>query len=388
MRSRPASMVSLALALVFATALPGFCRTKLSSLPAREATAVRMENENATLVAEERVLTLQQGTNQVDFSWKGVSIDPDSIRLSLDAPPAQARLISLSYPPDENALVWEIWAAEPKTVRARISYLLAGLDRLVEYKALAAPDEKSLALSAFLVARNFSGEDLPDALVHPGRVEPLAASFLDGQTEKRMILSLSGVPVEKTWTFDAALLPWDPEKAGGNVGIPVSYKIKNNSESGMGEFALWEGKVRVFSTTGKGEAVFLGEDRFSTESMGGERVSTVPVGEEASLVIGDSRDVVVTQRKMKDESVNIRRNRGERMVLHDQDVVLAAKLENFKDSPARLCLVQHVDGDWEMKEASHSFEKKDAGTLEFVIELPARGKVDWRMHYIQKNIRD
>ncbi|MBU2488945.1 MAG: hypothetical protein KKA60_06105 [Proteobacteria bacterium] len=380
MRPCSAFSVPLALALVFAIAPapPGFCRTKLSALPAREATVVRMENPQATLIREERVLTLQQGSNQVDFSWKGVNIDPDSIRLSLDAPTDKARLISLSYPPAENALVWEIWASGAQNVRARISYLLADLDRLVEYKAVAAPDEKSLSLHAYLVVRNFSGEDLPDATVHPGRVPPFGSSLYDGQTEKRMIFSQARVPVDKTWTFDAGELPWDPERVSGNVGVPVSYRIANNAAASLGTFALWQGKARVFSTTSGGEAIFLGEDR----------LATLPVGEEASLTIGDSRDVVVTQRKMKDESLNIRRNQSGRVVLHDQDVLLAAKVENFKDSAVRLSLIQHVEGDWEMKEASHPHERKDAGTLEFVLDLPAHGTLDWNMRYVQKNIRN
>src|SRR4030042_1376115 len=56
-------------------------RIKLVALPERAATVIRLDNPNATLIEEERVLTLQQGLNHVDFSWKGVQIDEDSIRL-------------------------------------------------------------------------------------------------------------------------------------------------------------------------------------------------------------------------------------------------------------------------------------------------------------------
>ena len=54
-------------------------RIKLVALPERAATVIRLDNPQATLIEEERVLTLQQGLNKVDFSWKGVSIDSDSI---------------------------------------------------------------------------------------------------------------------------------------------------------------------------------------------------------------------------------------------------------------------------------------------------------------------
>ncbi len=47
-------------------------RIKLVALPERAATVIRLDNPNATLIEEERVLTLQKGLNKVDFSWKGV----------------------------------------------------------------------------------------------------------------------------------------------------------------------------------------------------------------------------------------------------------------------------------------------------------------------------
>jgi len=50
-------------------------RIKLVALPERAASVVRLDNPQATLIEEERVLTLQEGLNKVDFSWKGVSID-------------------------------------------------------------------------------------------------------------------------------------------------------------------------------------------------------------------------------------------------------------------------------------------------------------------------
>jgi len=81
-------------------------RIKLVALPERAATVIRLDNPNATLIEEERVLTLQKGLNKVDFSWKGVQIDEDSIRLvSLDHP-SDVTLLSISYPPGEAALVW------------------------------------------------------------------------------------------------------------------------------------------------------------------------------------------------------------------------------------------------------------------------------------------
>ncbi|MBW1989544.1 MAG: hypothetical protein JRI97_08355 [Deltaproteobacteria bacterium] len=354
------------------------CRTKLTALPQREAAVLWMDNPRGVLVAEERVLTLQKGENQVDFSWNGVTVDPDSIRLSLDAPEAAARLLALSYPPGENALVWEIWAAEAMSVRARIHYLLSNIDSMVEYRALVAPDETSLAMNAYLVVRNFSGEDFHAATIRPGRVKPFTSSVASGETLKNLIFSKNAVPVEKVWTFDAAALPWDPESVSGNVGIPVSYELVNTAAGGLGKFALWDGKVRVFTHPGgNGQSMFLGEDR----------LDMVPLGGKGRISIGDSRDVVVTQRQLKNERTNVRRNKAGWVILYDTDEILAATVENFKETPVTLAMIQHIDGEWKMLQASHKYEKTDAYTLKFILTIPAKDKLQWRMHYKRLNVR-
>ena len=85
---------------------------------------LRLDHPAYTLVEEERVLTLQQGLNEIDFSWKGVFIDSDSIRLAVLEPKDQIQLLNVSYPPNEGALVWQLGAPQATNARVRISYLL------------------------------------------------------------------------------------------------------------------------------------------------------------------------------------------------------------------------------------------------------------------------
>ncbi len=105
---RKTAITGLTMALVLLAGTSAQARIKLVALPEREATLVRLDNPAFTLVEEERTLTLQKGTNQVDFSWKGVNIDPDSIRLGILDHPQEVQLISVSYPPNEAALVWQV----------------------------------------------------------------------------------------------------------------------------------------------------------------------------------------------------------------------------------------------------------------------------------------
>ena len=358
-------------------------RIKLVALPERAATVIRLDNPMATLIEEERVLTLQKGLNKVDFSWKGVSIDADSIRLrSLDHPD-NVTLLSVSYPPNEAALVWDISSDGDYAETVRISYLLSNIDRLITYKAIADKPETYVDLKSYLVLRNFSGEDFDKARVLLDYGEAFEQGIDHEETKQMLFLKADKVPITKVWTFDAAELPWDPEKLENkNVGIPVSYRIVNEAKSGLGEFALWGGKARIFQDDGHESTIFLGEDV----------TGLVPVGEKTELYIGDSRDIVVTQRKMKDERINLQRNNDNRVILYDTDELITAKIENFKDSPAILTMIQHIPGQWDMEKCNMEYKRKDAGTLEFEIKLPARTEdgpavKELNMHYHRRNVR-
>lgn len=354
-----------------------FSRTKLVALPERAETIIRLDNPRFTLVEEERVLCLQKGTNQVDFSWTGVSIDPDSIILKILDHPEQVTLVSVSYPPSENALVWQIYSPQPYEEKVRISYLLKNIDRLITYKAIANKDETKVNLQSYLVLRNFSGEDFSLAKILLDYGETFEKSVSHEETRQMLLLTKNDVPIEKKFTFDARVLPWDPEKVQQNVGIPVTYEIKNEKQSGLGDYGLWDGKARIFQDDGHGSTIFLGEDN----------AKFTPPGEKMSLYIGDSRDIVVTQRKMKEVKINIRRNNDGAIVLYDTDEIMKIEIENFKDSPAILTLIEEIPGEWDMEETSHQYEKENANVLKFNVKIAPKSKETVTYHYHRRNVR-
>ncbi len=381
MNGKRNKILAMVLALVVVTIAEA--RIKLVALPERVATVIRLDNPQATLIEEERALTLQKGLNKVDFSWKGVSIDADSIRLRTLDHPDKVTLLNVSYPPNEAALVWEISSDSDYVETVRISYLLSNIDRLITYKAVADKAETVVDLKSYLVLRNFSGEDFDQARVLLDYGEAFEQGIDHEETKQMLFLKAPKVPITKIWTFDAAKLPWDPEQLENrNVGIPVSYRIVNEAKSGLGQFALWGGKARLFQDDGHDSTIFLGEDV----------TALVPVGEKTELYIGDSRDIVVTQRKMKDTRINVRKNNKEQVVLYDTDEIITAKIENFKDGSAVLTMIQHIPGQWDMEKCNMKYKKKDAGTLEFEIELPGRTEAgpatkELTMHYHRRNIR-
>ena len=292
-------LILLAIAMPLLVTSVTQARIKLVALPERAATIIRLDNPNATLIEEERILTLQQGTNKVDFSWQGVQIDEDSIRLEVLDHPDNVTLLSVSYPPGEAALVCEISSGGDYAETVRISYLLSNIDRLITYNAVADKAETHVDLKSYVVLRNFSGEDFEKARILLDYGEAFEQGIDHEETKRVLFLKAPTVPIRKIWTFDAARLPWDPEQLENqNVGIPVSYRIVNNDAGSLGQFALWGGKARIFQDDGHNSTIFLGEDN----------APLVPVGEKMELYIGDSRDIVVTQRKMRDNQINGQEN--------------------------------------------------------------------------------
>lgn len=345
-------------------------RVKLVALPERARVVVSLTNPDATLVEEERILTLQKGVNHVDFAWAGVNIDATSIQPRMMTDADKVLVLNTSYPPNENALVWEIASPDAREERVRISYLISGLNREVVYKAVADGTETALTLRNYLRLRNQSGEDLTDAELNIGYGASFKKTIAHEETLEMQSEKIEALPMKKVLTWDAANLPWDPEYEKKTVGIPMSYVIKNDKASKLGEHTLQPGKARIFIRTkeqaeeGKpaGEGVaFTGEDW----------AQLTPVDREMKLFIGESRDVKVVQRKMKDEKQNIRRNNANNPVLWDTDEQFKIEIENFKKTAVNFVIVEHIPGYWKMAQTSVPFEKKDAFTIEYHLTLPA-----------------
>ena len=68
----------------------------------------------------------------------------------------------------------------------------------------------------------------------------------------------------------------------------------------------------------------------------------------------------MTQQKTLDKRINVRRNKKNQVVLYDTDEVIRVSVENLKQQPATLILLQHIPGQWDMAECNMKYTKKDA----------------------------
>jgi hypothetical protein len=362
------------LLLLGAIPLDALARIKLTTLPVRERVQIHLDHPQATLVEEERIVPLVKGVNQVDFSWANTRIDPDTLVLRMLSPPADqpldAKVLSVSYPPNENALVWSVAASASGAARVRISYVLGGLSKDFHYRAVADRDEKTLELAQYLRVNNHANEAYNLARFQTGVGVGFDKSLGLNETREVQTHRFAGVPVRKTYTSDPVKFGY-LDRAQDKLNVPMHYVIKN-AGSPLGTAALPEGKARIFQDDGQGGSAFLGEDRGLF----------TPPDDELELYLGLARDIVVRRTIDRNERQRIAGN------LYRYDVTVKYEIENFKDTPATLNIVESVrqirdqiqgysdrDPEWRLGDGTlrnPDPEKSDADQLRFHVDLPAR----------------
>jgi len=324
--NRPAPLVRLLpVVAALAMAVPATAGVKLITLPARERVEIQLDHGSATLVEEERIVPLAAGVNDVVFAWANTSIDPGTIQLRCLTDPEQIRILSVSYPPNENALTWQVAAPRAGSVRMRISYIIGRLDKTFAYRATASNDEKSLSLRQYILLHNRANERFGTAGMWAGFGERLERPIEVNETKRLLSAKFDDVPVTKTYTADLSGFGYlDAGKK--QLRIPMHYVLRNDAAGGLGTFALMPGKARIFQDDGRGTVAFLGEDW----------APFTPREDDMRLFLGVSKDIVVTR--------TIERRERERVVgqLHDYDVIVKYEIENFKDQPVTLDLAEHM----------------------------------------------
>src|SRR5687768_8277122 len=349
-------------------------RIKLITLPVRERVEVQLDHDSATLVEEERIVPLVKGENQVDFSWAGTAIDPNTIVFRVVESKGDVKVLSVSYPPNEAALVWAVSAAESGPARVRISYLLGNLTKSFNYRAVASKDEKSLVLSEYMRLQNFANEEFGSTSLFAGYGKTFLKPIGLNETKEMLVQKFDKVPIKKTYTCNVAEFGY-LDQPQNKLRVPMHYVLKNDKGNQLGVHPPPYGKVRIFiDGGGEGGTAFLGEDwgKFT------------PIDDEMKLYLGVAQDIVVKRTIEKNERKHISGN-----VFH-QEVILKYEIENFKDQAVTLDVAENLrhvrnevrgdsgrDVEWELgKETTFKGgpdkERSTFEQLTFHADLPAR----------------
>ena len=285
-------------------------------------------------------------------------------------------------------LQWLVEADKPGNYPLDLSYLTSGMSWKAEYVAVLNDAENHLNLSSWINLDNHSGAQFDNAklklvagTIHRAqqpqygerafmvmkdmtRAKPAVQErkFFDyhiyevnfpvtiANKEEKQIqwLQPKDVQVEKRYYYE------NGNEQESNLDVRV--KFKNDKASGVGE-PLPAGIVRVFKRDTDGALELIGEDNLDHTS----------VDDDVSMTMGEAFDVKGV-RVITDQSA--RREKYRRQTIE-------ITLKNHKENEsAPITVVEHFWswGDFEIKDNSDPYQKRDANSIEFNVTLAPKSE--------------
>lgn len=326
-----------------------------------------------------------------------LSFDGDAFVLELDGGAvhvvqrAQVVDLRLARLPDglrvRPTLVWRLHADAAGARAAELSYMTAGLSWHAEYVAVVDAEDRELSLAAWVSLDNRCGATFEDAQLQlvAGDVrrvpeqDPRArvdfaltqvhgaprfqeeslfeyhlytlehrTTLRDRETKQVALFPAATTPVDKALEYRGQR---DPKK------VSVALAFENRADRGLG-LPLPAGKIRTYKRDARGQLQFIGEDR----------VDHTPRNEIIRIEVGHAFDVVGERAERAHRRVSER--------VHETDVEI--QLRNAKDEPVSVDVIEHATGHWEVVDPSTAYERRDARTIAFVVDVPATGSATVR----------
>ncbi|MDD3925691.1 MAG: DUF4139 domain-containing protein [bacterium] len=299
-------------------------------------------------------------------------------------------------------MVWKLDNASPGRQLTEVRYLTGGIDWKSDYVATLSADEKTIDLTGWVTLNNRSGGTYRDArlklmagdlnMVTPAPVPVMEAAYarkamlsdasgeqfeeqsffeyhlytlqrptsiLDNEVKQIELLSAARVPVNKLYYYDGARRRYSPPGYRGYIPAGVENKkintvieMVNSAKNNLG-MPLPAGKIRLNKGDADGSLQFIGEDV----------LGHTPKDEVVRLYMGDAFDIV-GERVQTDT-----RKIADRVIEESYRI----KIRNRKSEDITVRTVEHLDryNDWEIVRTTAHYEKKDAGTVEFPLSVPA-----------------
>ena len=191
------------------------------------------------------------------------------------------------------------------------------------------------------MSRSLPNKNIPDAL---GDYHIYSAGKIKNFTAKEnLTVGIYGplnVNYEKNYVFE------NFERQQKEEPLKVEYTLSNTEKDGLG-IVLPAGKVDIYTSSSKGGFEYIGSDR----------LGQVPKGESSTIQAGYAFDITGKRRVL-----NYDRQRK------SEEAVIEVSINNTWSETASVKIVEHVNGDWIIKDQSHDYIKKDASTIYFLID--------------------
>lgn len=297
-------------------------------------------------------------------------------------------------------LMWQILAEKGGRHLTEVSYLTKGINWLCDYVVVVDKEDRNIDLSGWVTIDNRSGTTYKNAglkliagdvhriqegekgksLINTMLNEraPSAPQFeeksffeyhmytlqrnttlKDNQTKQISLLNASNVPVSKLFIYDPALMIgwryYRDAEITREQKVNVKIEVVNNQKNNLG-MPLPKGKVKVYKKDTDGKLEFIGEDL----------IDHTPKDEKIRLYLGDAFDVVGERKRIDFQQVG-----------NTEEETIEVSLRNHKEEDIEVIVIEHLWRymNWEVKYKTHDFNKKDAQTIEFKINVPKNQEV-------------
>jgi hypothetical protein len=293
-------------------------------------------------------------------------------------------------------LVWTIDADKKGDHEVEASYLTDNMNWSADYVAVIDAEDEHADLTGWVTITNRSGASFRDATLKlvagdVRRVTPPQRAYArdgmemkamasapqfeeeaffeyhlytlerpttikENQTKQISLLQAAGIPVTKELLL-VGRRNWYRNQYGTltqNEKVAVVLEMDNSAAAGLG-LPLPKGTVRVYKKDRSGAEQFIGEDA----------IDHTPRDEKLRLKIGEAFDVVADRTQMDFRKLS----------KSSAEAAFEISLRNRKEVDALVTVREPVGGDWKLIESSHPGDKRDAGTLEFKVPVPAGAEV-------------
>jgi len=342
---------------------------------------------------EIELFTKSAGPKGEGKSYKGRLLSYSNENVTLQEPEGAIRIVRLDEVRDlyfptlpeglitKPTLVWLLDSQVSGKRKAEVSYLTSGINWHTEYVAVVDQRDENLELAGWVSIDNRSGatyqdakvkliagevhrvreERIPPRLAKGYMVEAAAApqfeekaffeyhlytllrpaTIKDNEIKQVSLFPSTEVKVKKIFTYDGA-------RYGDKVRVELEFK--NSESAGLG-MPLPKGKIRVYKEDVDKALEFVGEDR----------IDHTPKNEKVRVFLGNAFDIVGERQKTDFKKI--------RDDITEESYQI--KLRNHKEEAVEVVVVEHLYAytEWEIRESTHPYEKKDANTIEFKIHL-------------------
>lgn len=185
---------------------------------------------------------------------------------------------------------------------------------------------------------------------------PRRTTLKNNQSKQVSLLTASGIAVKKVYEFRG-----NPSFYSQRFGpmkdqkVAVFLEFRNEETNQLG-VPLPAGVMRVYQQDGSGMLQFAGEDR----------IDHTPKDEDVRLQLGNAFDVVGER-----VQTDFQQPPDDKRVTESSYRIT---IRNHKAVDVVVGIIEPMPGDWEIRNQSHPFEKKDAQTAIFSVTVPKDGE--------------